>query len=94
MTGTKSYFSEHNEKIKGKVKFGDDSYVKIEGKGSTFFQRKTGEQNINNNIYHILELKNNILSFGKATEVGCDVRIRHDCLTVHDSSGKPLVKAI
>lgn len=40
MTGTKSYFSEHNEKIKGKVKFGDDSYVKIEGKGSTFFKGK------------------------------------------------------
>lgn len=41
MNRTKSYFSEHNEKIKGKIKFGDDSYVKIEDKGSFLFQRKT-----------------------------------------------------
>lgn len=33
MTGEISYFSEINESIKGKVKFGDGSYVDINGKG-------------------------------------------------------------
>ncbi|XP_026378905.1 uncharacterized protein LOC113273387 [Papaver somniferum] len=32
MTGKRHYFSELNEKIKGKVKFGDGSYVEIERK--------------------------------------------------------------
>ena len=32
MTGNKAYFSELNEKIKGKVKFGDGSFVEIKGK--------------------------------------------------------------
>ena len=43
MTGERSYFSELNENIKGKVKFGDGSYVDINGKGSILFEAKTGE---------------------------------------------------
>ena len=92
MTGNVSYFSELNRNIKGKVKFGDDSYVNIEGKGSIIFQGKTGEQKLVTNIYYIPDLKSNILSLGQATEVGCDVRMRLDYLTVHDPNGRLLVK--
>ena len=41
MTGERSYFSEINENIKGKVKFGDGSFVDISGKGSILFETKT-----------------------------------------------------
>ncbi|XP_013650803.1 uncharacterized protein LOC106355385 [Brassica napus] len=92
MTGNVSYFSELNRNIKGKVKFGDDSYVNIEGKGSIIFQGKTGEQKLVTNIYYIPDLKSNILSLGQATEVGCDVRMKLDYLTVHDPSGRLLVR--
>ena len=38
------------EKIKGKVKFGDDLYINIEGKGLILFLGKTGEQKPVTNI--------------------------------------------
>lgn len=31
-----SFFTEHSERIKGRVKFGDDSFVEIHGKYSIF----------------------------------------------------------
>lgn len=92
MTGNKEYFSELNENIKGKVKFGDESCVEIAGKGAILFQSKTYEHILVIEIYYILELKSNILSLGKATEVECDVRMRQDYLTLHDSKGRLLVK--
>nr|ABW74585.1 pol polyprotein [Boechera divaricarpa] len=94
MTGVRSYFAELNENIKGKVKFGDGSCVDIGGKGSILFQGKTGEQQLVIDIYYIPDLKSNILSLGQATEFGCDVRIRHDYLTLHDPHGRLLVKVI
>ena len=44
MTGERSYFSELNENVKGKVKFGDGSFVEINGKGSILFEAKTGSR--------------------------------------------------
>ncbi|XP_010413036.1 PREDICTED: uncharacterized protein LOC104699428 [Camelina sativa] len=70
--------------IRGKVKFGDGSCVEIVGKGSILFESKNGEQILVFDIYYIPDLKSNILSFGQATEVGCDVRKRRDYLMVHD----------
>lgn len=40
MTGNRSYFSELNEGITGRVKFGDNSCVAIKGKGAILFQGK------------------------------------------------------
>nr|TKS05948.1 hypothetical protein D5086_0000128100 [Populus alba] len=94
MTGNKTYFLELNENIKGKVKFGDGSCVEIGGKGSILFQSKTEEQKLVVDIYYIPVLKSNILSLGQATEAGCDVRMRQNYLTLHDPSGRLLVKVI
>lgn len=46
MTGVRSYFSELNENVKGKVKFGDGSCINIDGKSSILFQGKTGEKQL------------------------------------------------
>ena len=92
MTGERSYFSELNEKIKGKVKFGDGSCVSINGKGSILFEAKTGEQKLLRDIYFIPELKSNILSLRQATEQGCEVRMKDDYLTLQDPNGRLLVK--
>ncbi|KAI3716013.1 hypothetical protein L6452_23046 [Arctium lappa] len=94
MTGNKTYFFEVNENIKGKVKLEDGSCVEIGGKGSILFQSKTVEQELVTDIYYIPKLKSNILSLGQATEVGCDVRMRQDYLTLHDPSGRLLVKSV
>ena len=44
MTGNRSFFSELDEGITGRVKFGDNSCVGIKGKGSIIFQGKSGQQ--------------------------------------------------
>lgn len=92
MTGERSFFSELNEKIKGKVRFGDGSFINIEGKGSILFEAKTGEQKLLPDIYYLPELKSNIISLGQATEQGCDIRMRDDYLVMKDNKGRLLAK--
>lgn len=38
MTGNLSFFTELNERTRGSVKIGDDSFVEIHGKGSILFE--------------------------------------------------------
>ncbi|XP_076883368.1 uncharacterized protein LOC143532113 [Bidens hawaiensis] len=92
MTGNRSYFLELNENITGRVKFGDGSFVEIKGKGSILFQGKSCDQDLLTEIYYISELKNNIISLGQATESGCDIRMKHDLLTMYDENGRLLMK--
>lgn len=93
MTGVRRYFNIINESITGKVKFGDDSRIDIKGKGSIEFVDMNGEHRVMYDVYYILDLKSNIISLGQATEAGCDIRLRGDCLTMHDRDGKLLCNA-
>ncbi|KAJ9541813.1 hypothetical protein OSB04_028319 [Centaurea solstitialis] len=92
MTGNRSFFSELNEGITGRVKFGDNSCIKIKGKGSILFQGKSGQQQLMTEIYFIPALKNNIISLGQATEAGCDIRMKDNYLTIHDADNCLLMK--
>ena len=93
MTGNREYFSELDEKLSGKVMFGDDSRIDIKGKGSILFLSKDGKRKILANVYFIPDLRSNIISLGQATESGCDVRMKEDYLTLYDREGNLLVKA-
>ncbi|XP_076913584.1 uncharacterized protein LOC143572260 [Bidens hawaiensis] len=64
MTGNKSFFSELNNRVTGKIKFGDDSYVDISGKGSILFETKSGEHRLLTDVYFIPSLRSNIISLG------------------------------
>ncbi|GKC39151.1 hypothetical protein Tco_1051535 [Tanacetum coccineum] len=66
--------------------------VSIKGKGSILFQGKNGEQKLLIDIYYILALRSNVISLGQATISDCDIRIRGDLLTMHDSCGSLLIK--
>lgn len=94
MTGDKRYFSSLDKSITGKVRFGDDSRIDIKGKGSIEFIDQNGELRTMSDVYFIPDLKSNIISLGQATESGCDVRMKGENLTMHDSEGKLLVKTI
>ncbi|XP_024009440.1 uncharacterized protein LOC112084523 [Eutrema salsugineum] len=93
MTGNRNYFSKLDEKVTGKVRFGDDSRIDIKGKGSILFVSKDGGKKVLANVYFIPDLKSNIISLGQATEAGCDFRMRGDYLTLHDQDGRLLMKA-
>ncbi|XP_013594604.1 PREDICTED: uncharacterized protein LOC106302691 [Brassica oleracea var. oleracea] len=88
MTGKKEFVSNLDESIKGKVKFGDGSNVKIFGKGSIMFIGKTGERRALKDIYYIPSLKHNIISLRQATEMGCEVNMKEDLLMMKDPRGR------
>ncbi|GKC35173.1 uncharacterized mitochondrial protein-like protein [Tanacetum coccineum] len=92
MTSNYSYFSELNENITGRVRFGDGSCVSIKGKCSILFQGKNGEQKLLKDVYYIPALRSNVISLGQATISGYDISIRGDLLTMQDSWGSLLIK--
>ncbi|GKA19027.1 zinc finger, CCHC-type containing protein [Tanacetum coccineum] len=64
MTGIREHFKELDEKVSGKVKFGDGSYIEIKGKGSIIIECDDDKQRIISHVYYIPNLKSNLLSLG------------------------------
>ncbi|KAD5317806.1 hypothetical protein E3N88_17752 [Mikania micrantha] len=92
MTGNKGLFSNLNTEVEGTVRFGDNSCVKIERKGSILLECKTKEQRLLTDVLYIPHLKSNILSIGQAEEGGCEILIKHGTLTMFEPSGATLIK--
>ncbi|KAD3068150.1 hypothetical protein E3N88_36030 [Mikania micrantha] len=65
LSGNKELFTTLDTNVEGTVRFGDDSCVKVEGRGSILLECKTGDQNLLTNILNIPFLKSNILVWGK-----------------------------
>ncbi|GKA84219.1 zinc finger, CCHC-type containing protein [Tanacetum coccineum] len=92
MTGDKYKFKNLNEMVQGYVKFGNETKVRIEGKGSIVFQCKNGEQRKLDEVYYIPDLCSNIISLGQLAEGGDEIKIKDPFLWVHDGIGKLLMK--
>ncbi|XP_039141206.1 uncharacterized protein LOC120278480 [Dioscorea cayenensis subsp. rotundata] len=88
MTGSRSQFSELDETIVGRVKFGDDSVVDIQGKGTIMFQCQNGEHRLLTDVYFIPSLCSNIVSLGQLDEHGCESVIKGGYLCVYDKGGR------
>ncbi|XP_022040903.1 uncharacterized protein LOC110943462 [Helianthus annuus] len=78
MMGNRAYFFELNERVTGK--------------GSVLLEGKTGEKRLLTDVYYIPSLQSNIISLGQATEGGCDIHMKRDLLTIHDDTGKLMMK--
>lgn len=92
MTGDKEKFQKLDQGVRGYVRFGDGSKVRIEGKGSIVFQCKTGQKRMLKEVYHIPSLCNNIISLGQLAEGGDKIVMLGSFLWIHDSTGKLLMK--
>ena len=92
MTGDREKFSNLNREIQGFVKFGNESRVRIEGKGSIIFKCKNGEQRKLQEVYYIPDLCSNIISLGQLSECGDEIKIREPYLWVHDKTERLLMK--
>ncbi|GKC36157.1 retrotransposon protein, putative, unclassified, partial [Tanacetum coccineum] len=92
MTGDKHKFRDLNKTTQGYVKFGNESKVRIEGKGSIVFQCKNGEHRKLDEVYYIPDLCSNIISLGQLAEGGDEIKIKDPFLWVHDEAGKLLMK--
>lgn len=92
MTGQRGKFKKLDERVTGKVKFGDGSTVNIRGKGIVSFRCKNGEEKILKEVYYIPTLCNNIISLGQLSEDGNKVILNGDYLWVYDEQGRLLMK--
>lgn len=92
MTGQRGKFKELDERVSGKVKFGDGSTVNIQGKGTVAFKCKNGEERVLTEVYYIPNLCNNIISLGQLSEAGNKVILDGEYLWVHEANGKLLMK--
>ncbi|GJU30961.1 zinc finger, CCHC-type containing protein [Tanacetum coccineum] len=92
MTGVRDHFKELDEKVSGKVRFGDGSYIEIKGKGSILIECDDEKQRIISHVYYIPSLKSNLLSLGQFTEIGCKVVMEDDELRLYDMDNKIFMK--
>ena len=92
MTGNRAAFSELDTGVVGTVKFGDNSGVDIQGRGTVVFQCKNGEHKALTDVYYIPKLRSNIVSIGQLDERGCQVLIDGGVLRIRDRERKLLAK--
>lgn len=92
MTGHRSKFSKLDEKVTGKVRFGDGSTVDIKGKVTVTFKCKNGGEKSFCEVYYIPNLRNNIISLGQLTKNGNKVILNGDWLWIYVERGRILMK--
>lgn len=87
MTGDEDKFQNLDRKIQGVVKFGNESKVRIKGKGSILLQCKNGEERKLEDVYYIPDLCSNIISLGSSLK---DVMrsesksLSYGCMMIHE----------
>ena len=70
MTGRQEFFNKLDESITGSVKFGDNSWIQIKGRGEIEVNQKDGSILCLGNVLFVPKLEANILSFGRLDEEG------------------------
>nr|GEY66225.1 zinc finger, CCHC-type [Tanacetum cinerariifolium] len=92
VTEIRENFKELDEKVSGKVRFEDGSYIEIKGKGSILIGCDDEKQRIISHVYYIPDLKGNLLSLGQFTEISCKVVMEDDELRLYDMDNKIFMK--
>nr|GEV00095.1 ribonuclease H-like domain, reverse transcriptase, RNA-dependent DNA polymerase [Tanacetum cinerariifolium] len=92
MTGVREHLKELDEKVSGKVRFIDGSYIEIKRKGSILIECDDEKQRIISHVYYIPDLKSNLLSLGQLIEIGCKVVMEDDELRLYDMDNKIFMK--
>jgi hypothetical protein len=91
MTGDAGVFAELDRRVSGTVKFGDGSYVDIQGRGSVLFAMAGGQHRALTHVYWIPRLHGNVVSIGQLDEIGCPAHVENGVMTVRDASRRVIV---
>ena len=89
-TGKWNLFYELDESYKGNMRFGNDSRIRIEGRGKNLLNSKGDRQITLMNVLYTPKLKANILSLGCLDEQGCQITLGKGVLTITDENGTQL----
>ena len=93
MTGRRNFFCDLDESASGFVKFGDNSRIQINGRGTIEITHKDGDILQLLNVLYVPDLAANILSLGRLDEEGCRMTMVGGKLTIFDRNG-PLVAEV
>lgn len=87
MSGSRELFSTMDEKFRHSVKLGNNKKMEVVGKGSVKIVLRNTNFTISN-VFHIPELKNNLLSLGQLQEKNISVIFQKGiCKIYHDDRG-------
>ena len=92
MTGNRDAFAELDEKVSGKVRFGDGSVVTICGRGTVLFTIGGGAHRAFTDVFFIPALKSSVVSIGQLDENWYEVKIRRGILTIRDPNDRLIAK--
>jgi hypothetical protein len=92
MTGSRSAFIDIDTRVRGTVRFGDDSAAEIEGRGKVEFICRNDERRVFKGVYFIPKLTANIVSVGRLDEDGYQVLIGNGELLIREPGGKLLAR--
>jgi hypothetical protein len=82
MRGIKEWFFDLDTNFRETVRLGDNSQMKVVGKGNVKLQLN-GMTQVVTGIYYIPELKNNLLSIGQLQQKQITVVFKNDCCKVY-----------
>ncbi|XP_010548760.1 PREDICTED: uncharacterized protein LOC104820084 [Tarenaya hassleriana] len=92
MTGSKQAFTTLDEDVRGRVRFGDGTFIEVKGKGSVKFYCKDEGKLRMENVYYIPQLQSNIISLGQLEEIGAKIVIENGFMRVFDAKGQLVAK--
>ncbi|KAL4308261.1 hypothetical protein GQ457_01G050660 [Hibiscus cannabinus] len=92
MCGRKEWFVELDEKVRGRVIFGDDSHAEVKGKGKVMITQKNGEKKYITDVYYVPAMKSNIISLGQLLEKGYEVQMKNRSLSLKNKKGELVVQ--
>ena len=92
MTSKRSYFHSIDENQHGVIRFGDESLVRFEGKGSIFLNYLDGEEIKLEDVLFVPSLRVNILSLGKLDEDSFTSTLGGGVLSIFDKEGKQFAR--
>ncbi|KAL4273407.1 hypothetical protein GQ457_13G009120 [Hibiscus cannabinus] len=92
MCGRKEWFVELDEKVRGRVIFGDDSHAEVKGKGKVMITQKNGEKKYITDVYYVPAMKSNIISLGQLLEKGYEVQMKNRSLSLKNNKGELVVQ--
>jgi hypothetical protein len=92
MIGRREFFTELDSDVRGSIKFGDASGVKIKGVSSVIFAVESGEHRLLTGVYYIPALRNSIISLGQLDESGSHVEIKDGVIRIWDRHHRFLAK--
>ncbi|KAL4278554.1 hypothetical protein GQ457_03G001430 [Hibiscus cannabinus] len=92
MCGRKEWFVELDEKVRGRVIFGDDSHTEVKGRGKVMITQKNGEKKYITDVYYVPAMKSNIISLGQLLEKGYEVQMKNRSLSLKNKNGELVVQ--